>query len=187
MVSVILSSKFKSLYRDATGQLKAPLSRGVQRITPMDDAEDRADEQVVVPAQIPTEAKRVMQPGKRALRFEGISLISARSDVLSDDCHYKLDIFQRSDGFFVLRLNKVDAFETVRLLLTCEASSVEQVINILKQVDAAKYISVFASQTNPPKTQSQQDVYLEMNSKLQRARSEYAEFIGSIFADHERR
>jgi hypothetical protein len=183
MVSVNVSSKFKSLYRYATGRIQRPLAPQSERNRLSVETGDSFLPEAPVSLEMPLEQTRIMRPGKRALQFTGTSLISAESETLDDGTHYKLDIFQRADEQFIMRLNKVDAYGTLRLLLTSEAAHVNDLETILNQVDAGKFVSFLPSIDSSSQNSSNKTIYIELNDRLSCARSQYSAFIGSIFAD----
>jgi hypothetical protein len=174
MVDVTVSARLRDLYRKATGST-APRERAA--LPPM-----RTSKSVLqaVPEMMPAQPLRIMSPGRRAVKFDGLLLCSGSSDGRTGRGYFQLYIYQKTDQTFLIKVNRVEQAGDERLVLTADTQTIHDVRETLEGFDPARGIpfgqATGASGTHPI------DNLQNIATFLADTRAEYRDLISSLLA-----
>jgi len=182
MVSVTISSKLRSIYkRKSASKLEKTETCSSQGNEPATGRKEKKKKGSAVKR--PITGTRLMRPGQRALSFQGMCLLSGQSDGRLGNGRFELEIYQKADETFIVMLNRVDKYETLRLIMTREAPSINELKGELYNLDAAKYVSFAKDLSRNVTMDETAGLFEEITGTIELARAEYIALLNEIFLE----
>ncbi|MGL4488289.1 MAG: hypothetical protein ACRCU5_02465 [Rhizobiaceae bacterium] len=174
MVEVTVTERLRALYRkaiDGTGprDYAARHRERAPRTVPLS-----------VPEKMPAQSLKIMSPGRRAVRFDGLLLCSGQSDGRTGRGCFHVEIYQKVDQTFLTKVNRVEISGDMRLVMTSEATTIQEVRETLDQLDPARCVPIghAGANMNTDPIENLQNIA----TFLAATRAEYRDLISTVFA-----
>ncbi len=173
MVEVTVSERLRALYRKAIGET-GPRGHAVRH---RERAPKFAPQNV--PDTMPAQSLKIMSPGRRAVRFDGLLLCSGQSDGRTGRGCFQVEIYQKVDQTFLTKVNRIETSGDMRLVMTTESMTIQDVRETLENLDPARCVPfghTGASMNKEPIENLQ-----NIATFLAATRAEYRDLISTVF------